>query len=258
MPGFLSKRGGASGSALIAAGMLALTLAVGGVDGSAGVSRAAALPMRVSVTVSKAGRYEVALRYQIATRRGATCSAAVHAGRGHTSLPNVIARSGRVAWRWIVPSGAFSGAWRFKATCLLNGLSAARTNSPIILIPADRKTTALMAAGSLSITAGVRAVPVSPQGKSKKQVVGSVGKGSGGGNPGDWGYCTYGAWDHAPWLGRSVWGNAKDWYAAAKQSGLPTGPSPCLGRSSFVPAAVMATWVSLPGSSTITPFPRWR
>jgi len=47
-------------------------------------------------------------------------------------------------------------------------------------------------------------------------------------NPFAYGYCTWGAWDLAPWLGDNVNGDAGNWYAAAKGK-LPTGSVPVVG-----------------------------
>ncbi|MGB0094615.1 MAG: CHAP domain-containing protein, partial [Solirubrobacteraceae bacterium] len=60
-------------------------------------------------------------------------------------------------------------------------------------------------------------------------------KGGGGdGNPGDKGYCTWGAWNLAPWLGSAVYGpkghnDAKWWADNAGRNGLPTGTEPRVG-----------------------------
>jgi surface antigen len=54
------------------------------------------------------------------------------------------------------------------------------------------------------------------------------------GNPGVPGYCTWGAWNEAPWLGSAVYGppgqnHAKYWADNAARNGLPTGTEPRVG-----------------------------
>ncbi|MGN6189598.1 MAG: CHAP domain-containing protein [Conexibacter sp.] len=187
--------------------------------GASALPAQAAQRLDASLGAHSTGLSELRLSLTVATRPHEACTGTVAAGGRRASLPAARGKR-RVGWRWTVTAGAPSGAWRFAVACRSSSGTRRTHLRSLVLVPAGPAANGLIAPGTLSVAAGRYVHPPHPQG----------GKGSGsGGNPGYPGYCTYGAWEQAPWLGRAVHGNAREWYAAAAAAGLPVGDVPVVG-----------------------------
>lgn len=181
---------------------------------------------------AKATRSGPEARVQLtATARSASrCTATVSAaGQRSLRLPTLVTRRRAAAWRWIAPPGAPRGRWHFSARCSVRGsTSRARTS---LRVPVERSTekAGFVFPGTLTATKGrflkrprSQAIAVDPNGSRGAE---------GDGNPGEAGYCTWGAWNLAKWLGSAVYGpagrnHAKYWADNAARNGLPTGTEP--------------------------------
>ena len=171
------------------------------------------------------GAWEIRLRFGLSTSPGAVCSAKVAAGRYKVTLPTLRATRGQAGWTWGVDPGAPSGRWALSGRCHKAGHRGTVRIRPVVVIEGLHKKNSLMTPGSLAIFAGHPMKRLARQGPTKTR-----GHGSTGGDPfaNYKGYCTYGAWEHAQWLGDAVWGNAIDWYAEAHGK-LPEGTVPVPG-----------------------------
>jgi surface antigen len=181
-----------------------------------------ALPMTASATAHRSGPAEAIVQLNIRSRPGARCSATIRAGKLTGHLPTLIASDGRAVWRWVAPAGAPRGPWRFKATCRQGAHRRVRMTRAVVRVSASTERAALMFPNSLAVL----------HGRYAKRTPKAPWKGRGGGddaNPGEADYCTWGAWHNAPWLGTSVTGDAKNWYASARDSGLHVGDVPVVG-----------------------------
>ncbi|HEX5591745.1 MAG TPA: CHAP domain-containing protein [Solirubrobacterales bacterium] len=217
--------GGASGGL----GLAALVFLVGLLSGSsAAAPPSSQFGVQPVLKTHPSGRYELDLSLSAVTRPGALCSASVRKGKQKVALPAVKASKGAATWTWVVSAGAPSGRWKIRTSCSLGRRHSGHTLRPILLVPPGPEDTSLLAPGSLAITQGK---PVRPLHHEGRVVRGGRhgGRGSGPANPGYWGYCTWGAWNLARWLGGSVHGDAKYWYPTAKAAGLPTGSVPVPG-----------------------------
>jgi surface antigen len=87
-------------------------------------------------------------------------------------------------------------------------------------VPRGAGTAGLVSPGTISAQSGRLAEKLVSQG--------ATGKGSGG-NPFPGGWCTWGAWEKAQWLGGAVTGNANQWAAQAQAAGLQVGTTPAVG-----------------------------
>ena len=216
-------------SACLALTMFALLApalgAVGPAHATGAVPRANRLPVWPSLGNKRVGRWETRLRLSAATKPNARCTAALRAGKQKVTLPTLIASHGRAAWSWTVGPGAPSGRWTLSIVCVSHAAHGHATIRPFVLTTALGKQTPIVAPGSLSVDAGRSLKPLHHEGPKS-----ATGRGAGGGNPfaSYPGYCTWGAWQHAQWLGGAVWGNAGDWYGEA-QGKLPTGTTPVPG-----------------------------
>lgn len=191
---------------------------------SAAADRPPGLVVRPSLTARPSGRFELDLSLSVLTRPGARCSTVISNRGQRVRLPAVRAVRGRVTWTWIIAAGAPSGRWKIRTACSLKRQYGDHTLRPILLVPHSREHTSLLAPGSLAITQGK---PIRTLRHEGRRVHG--GRGSGTVNPGYPGYCTWGAWNLAPWLGNKVHGDARLWYPTAKAAGLPTGSVPVPG-----------------------------
>ncbi len=195
---------------------------------SAVAHRPAGLAVQPVLKARPSGRYELDLSLSLATRPGARCSAVVRKRKQRVRLPTVRASQGHATWTWIVAAGAPSGRWKIRTGCSFRHRHANHTLSPILLVPRGQEHTSLLAPGSLAITQGE---PIHTLRHEGRRVRGGRhgGRGSGAVNPGYPGYCTWGAWNLARWLGDKVHGDARYWYPTAKAAGLPTGSVPVPG-----------------------------
>lgn len=210
LAGFALPVGAASAALLHASGSVAL--------------RPKGFTVRPILKTHPLGRFELKLSLSAVTRPGARCSAVLRKRKQHVRLPAVRASRGRATWTWIVSAGAPSGRWAIRTGCSLRSSRASRTLRPILLVPQSRGRVSLLAPGSLTITQGD---PIRRLYHESPQVHG--GRGSGVVNRFYPGYCTWGAWNLARWLGDKVHGDAKNWYWTAKAAGLPTGSVPVPG-----------------------------
>lgn len=201
---------------LMAAGCLALAL----LAGTAQAKRSAGtLPLGVSVGVANVQANSLTVVLRMSTRPGARCSPAVSAGKLSFPLPQVVSsKRGSATVRWQVESGAPSGRWTFRVLCTQGHASATKVaHSRIRVAPGGNA--ALVAPGSLDVATGATTAA------RPSQAAG--GKGAGG-NPFPAGWCTWGAWDKAQWLGNAVSGNANEWAAQAANTGLSVGTVPAV------------------------------
>jgi surface antigen len=233
------RRGQVSIGVLGAVVLAAVALLVGFVGGStAAPARGSHFDVRPALKTHPSGRYELDLSLTAVTRPGARCSAVVRKGKQKVGLPAVRTADGVATWTWVVAAGAPSGRWQIRTSCSLGHRRADHTLRPILLVPRGSERTSLLAPGSLAITRGKPVKPLHHEGRKSH---GGPGGGRGGSvpNPGIRGYCTWGAWNLARWLGDSVEGDAKFWYSHAKKAGLPTGSVPVPGA---VFVRVRGTW----------------
>lgn len=195
---------------------------------SAATAQEASFGVRPVLKTHPSGRFELDLSLTAVTRPGARCSAVVRKGKQAVKLPAVRTSHGRATWTWVVAAGAPSGRWGLRVSCSHGHRRASRTLRPILLVPRGREQTSLLAPGSLAVTQGQPVHALHHQGPTPHGGR-HGGRGSGATNPGYWGYCTWGAWNLARWLGNNVHGDAKFWYPTAKAAGLPTGSVPVPG-----------------------------
>lgn len=194
---------------------------------------ASAEAMKLHAKVARLGSSEASLTLTARTTRGSICSARVRAPRKQSlKLPVLVARHSRVAWRWAVPPGAPSGRWRFRSTCTRPGHSSRGRASARVSVLSLGARGGIALPGSIEATAGRYLNPPKPQ----MIAFDPSGSKGGGGNPGEPGYCTWGAWNDAQWLGSAVYGppganqnHARYWAANAARNGLPTGTQPRVG-----------------------------
>lgn len=128
------------------------------------------------------------------------------------------ATSGLATFTWRVPRNLAQGRWIATVRCGASRAAVQRSKgtSARTILKVQRTGTAhgRKAAGSIAVT-------------FVRTNVTAGGKGAGG--KFDYGYCTWGAWQAAQWLGSSVSGHAKNWLPTAQRSGLPTGRTPVVG-----------------------------
>ena len=210
----------AAASALIA---FALFGGVTFASGSTGHVQAN-LPVWPKLSTKQVGRYETRLSFAVTTKPGARCGGSIAAGGQKVSLPVVIATQGLATWSWAVTAGGPSGRWSMNAQCNVSGASGKATIQPIVILPVGNRSP-LIAPDSLAVAAGRSVKPLHHITTTHKTGIGAAS-----GDPfiNEKGYCTYGAWEHAQWLGSNVWGNAIDWYAEASGK-LPEGTTPKAG-----------------------------
>ncbi|HEX8742559.1 MAG TPA: CHAP domain-containing protein [Thermoleophilaceae bacterium] len=195
----------------------------------AGARPAKKLPVAVNVGVVAVEAHQLQLRLSVKTARRARCASQVTARKLRFPLPDLIAsKSGRAVVKWTVDAGAPAGSWSFVVKCRRGKDSGSRTRRVEISVPAGDSHPALVAPGSLETETGEFAVAPPSEGPGDGEV---GGYGAGNGNPfaAYRGYCTWGAWEHAQWLGRAVTGNAQVWADQAARAGLPVGTTPAVG-----------------------------
>jgi surface antigen len=215
----------ATGVIAVLAALLVLSpSAVAAADSGSPEAHAATLPLSAKVRAAKAGRFELRLRFTVTTARKARCGLTLRARKQRESLPRLVATRGRAGWQWIVPNGAPSGTWKFTVRCAGGGERGRVTVPALVLAATGIKRNGLIAPGTVSVKAG--RYLKKPKNQGHRPAAGSKGAAT---NPGEEGYCTWGAWNLAPWLGSAVSGHAKNWYASAKRNGLPTGDRPVVG-----------------------------
>lgn len=191
---------------------------------AASPSQAARLKLSSSVSTAKSGKFELRLSLAARTSQKAACRATVRAGKQLLTLPQARTVHRRVSWRWVVPAGAPSGQWRFVTRCSRQGQRTRKVVRAFVLTPSSDNSASLAAPGTVSVRRGRY---VQPSKRQSKKVTAQGGKGAA--NPGERGYCTWGAWNLAPWLGAGVSGNANNWYVSAQRNGLPVGDVPVVG-----------------------------
>jgi len=182
----------------------------------------------VHVRTSTTGGGDVKLRLSVLAFKGATCKGALKAGARRLSLPAVRTSKGKAAWKWEAASGAPRGRWKFTVTCKRGAKKTVKTVKHRVL-PGRQGDGGLVFPGTLVVAVGHA---VHPQIGTVQNTDGS--KGAAVENPGEPGYCTWGAWNLAPWLGTSVYGpkgqnDARYWAANANRNGLPIGKTPVVG-----------------------------
>jgi surface antigen len=189
--------------------------------------------LRLQASTSPLGGSEALLRLTATTATASTCDATVRAA--HSSalrLPTLVARKRHATWQWEVPAGAPDGRWRISGVCTHVRRVSRGAASVRVHVAQFGTRAGMMFPGSLDVLAGRYLHPPSSQ---TVAIDTSGSKGAGGdGNPGELGYCTWGAWHLAPWLGSSVYGppgqnDAKYWAANAGRNGMPTGTQPRVG-----------------------------
>jgi surface antigen/chitodextrinase len=206
------------------------TTAADGIPQQAAASQSRGLPVWPTLRTTAAGRYEVGIAFTATTRPRAHCTLAVRAGQQKLRLPTVEASGGQARWHWVIGSGAPGGRWHFVVRCARGRLHGSARLHPLVLVPKDQHQASIMDPGSLSITAGQPVKRLHRQSRHLPKASPHGGRGGAGlPNPGYNGYCTWGAWNLARWLGYKVHGDAKYWYPTARASGLPTGTVPVAG-----------------------------
>lgn len=186
-----------------------------------GVAPAGALGLGLRVSVSShRGGAGARVRLIARTDAKARCQPRVSAGRLSSGLIPLTTAHGRAGWSWDAPGGAPT-RWSFRVSCRSRHGSA----SAIVLarVRTGRGSGGLMLPDTLTIAAG--------HGKMRSQMlsIGTApgsGRGAGSANPGEPGYCTWGALNQAPWLIPYVQGNARDWAYWAQRNGLTVGRTP--------------------------------
>ena len=203
---------------LAALWMLALVI-----PGDVGAAPAKKLPLSVKAGVVDVQARQLGLRLTITTAPRARCTSQVSAGTLRFPFPEVrTSKRGIAIITWRVGAGAPRGKWTFKVRCKSATRVRSRQISARISPPAGKGKKALAEPGSVKVTSGSPVVAPVAQGPS--------GFGSGNGNPfvGYEGYCTWGAWEKAPWLGRGVTGNANQWASQAARAGFTVGTAPAV------------------------------
>lgn len=203
------------------------SIAVGPVMGA---TEQSGLRVKLSINVVPAGGTTLALRATDLTGAKAECTVRAAAGGESLALPAATTSSkGQATWQWLVLPGAPSGSWKFTTTCRRGPSTGHDALRAIVVLPSGLTKTSLAAADSIVVVHG-RAAQA-----PRRQVHRVGGRGAAARNPGDPGYCTWGAWNLAPWLGTAVNrrngrnGDARNWYDNAREAGLPTGTTPIVG-----------------------------
>ena len=191
-------------------------------------------PLHISTSLHSFGNgtHNLIMRFVATTKAGANCTLDIKVKSEKIAMPKVHATKGRAGWQWLVPGGAPSGQWILATRCTIGTRTASRSLKPFVIVPGPARNVSVMEPGTLSIPYGKPTVPL--HGSSVKA---TKGRGSGQiSNPGDYGYCTYGAWAHASWLGSSVYavngannGDAKYWAINAAAHGMSVGSTPVAG-----------------------------
>ena len=177
------------------------------------------LPLAVTVGVTNVKATSLVVSLNVKTARRARCTPRVSARGLSAPLPGVVASAaGRASVRWTVEAGAPRGLWTFTVRCVKARLSRTVVKKSRISIGRGGRGS-LVAPGTLKVTVGASIEPPTSQA--------AYGKGAGG-NPFPAGWCTWGAWDKAQWLGGAVTGNANQWAAQAARAGLQVGTVPAV------------------------------
>ena len=189
--------------------------------------------MRLHANATRVGASEAQVRVTALTASRSQCDVSVHAGGERTlRLPTLVTSRRRATWRWEVPAGGPTGTWRLNGLCTHHGHVSRASASTKVKTSRLGARAGLMFPGSLAVLAGrylhkptSQTIAIDPNGS----------KGAGAdGNPGEAGYCTWGAWNLAKWLGSAVYGppgqnDAKYWAINAQRNGLPIGKEPRVG-----------------------------
>lgn len=185
------------------------------------------LPLSVSVGVVNVRASSLSVVLRMNTRPRAKCSATVSAAKLSFPLPRVLTtKRGAATLKWRVESGAPRGQWTFRVRCTKGRLSATKIKRARISLPGGDGRGVLVAPGSLATVTGT---------STMQNPGGNVSGYGAGGNPfarDAKGYCTYGAWEKASWIGDGVTplggvrGDAKNWAYLAGKRGFATGKVP--------------------------------
>jgi surface antigen len=156
-------------------------------------------------------------------RRGSTCVLTIDLGKQRVRLPAIKTEKGTASWGWLLRGGAKKQQLKASAACSGKGhKTKARDRAKVKGQPGA--TSELVVSGSVTTLKGQPLQAPPPD-----QVAEPDGSKGGATNPGDPGWCTWGAWNLAQWLGTSVSGNAKYWAQRAAANGLKVGTTPVVG-----------------------------
>ena len=210
-------------------------------------AKAPRLALRITVGVTDVRAHSLSVVLGLRSRPAARCTATVSAAKLRFPLPEVITnKAGRAALKWSVEAGAPRGKWKFRVRCAKGRALVIKIKHAQIKVAKGSTRPSLVAPGSIEAVAGKLTTPPPAQGPGAAGASGNVspgqgpasggglpgmgGLGAGNGNPfaGYEGYCTWGAWEKAQWLGRAVTGNAQDWAAQAERAGLSVGTAPAM------------------------------
>ena len=177
----------------------------------------------IGVRLASIGAGSVKATVAVGARRGDTCVLRLTHGKRTVPLPAAKPAKGRVAWRWVIRKVSEPRRFVASSTCKSHGKKVVRRQR-FVVGKGKRRAGEWVVSGSVNVVRG-RAVSKAPSG-IQLELPGSKGAVA---NPGDPGWCTWGAWNEAQWLGTSVSGNAKYWAQKAAANGLSVGTTPVVG-----------------------------